>query len=151
MFKNIITIAVFALLGMACSKSDMAPATTPEEEKKMTDVVIMTTNNGNAGVKGNFGSAAHTTTGKATVYTDKTDATKRSVVIEEFKTDAGPDLRVYLAEDLKAANHVELAKLPKTSGSFTLDIPSKVDLAKQKYLLIWCEDFSVLFGSVKLE
>jgi hypothetical protein len=92
----------------------------------------------------------HPTSGTVKLVTDKNDATKKSLVFENFKTDAGPDLRIYLAEDTKATNYTEVIKLTNT-GSFTVDIPASAKLDKQKYVLIWCQQFAVLFGSAKLE
>jgi len=59
-------------------------------------------------------------------------------------------LHVYLAEDQTAREFTLEMKLSKT-GTFVLDVPTSADLVKQKYVLIWCQQFTVLFGSAKLE
>jgi len=55
-----------------------------------------------------------------------------------------------LAEDQTAREFTLEMKLSKT-GTFVLDVPTSADLVKQKYVLIWCQQFTVLFGSAKLE
>jgi Electron transfer DM13 len=104
----------------------------------------------NAISTGSFMSGAHTTSGTIKVAEDAQDKTKKYLVFENFKTDAGPDLKIYLSEDLKATNFVEVTKLDKT-GSFSELIPTNANLDKQKYVLIWCKQFSVLFGSAQLK
>lgn len=99
---------------------------------------------------GNFSNGVHAVSGTVKVVVDKTDATKKYLSFENFKTDAGPDLYIYLAEDRNATGSITVTKLEKT-GTFTLDIPSTANLTKQKYVLVWCKQFSVHFGSAKLE
>jgi Electron transfer DM13 len=99
---------------------------------------------------GTFTAGAHATSGTVKVVADKTDAKKKYLSFENFKTDAGPDLYVYLAEDKAAKGFTSVVKLDKT-GTFVLDVPTSADLTKQKYVLIWCQQFTVLFGSAKLE
>lgn len=95
-------------------------------------------------------SGAHTTSGSIKIAEDAQDKTKKYLVFDNFKTDAGPDLKIYLSDDLKATNFVEVAKLDKT-GSFSELVPTNANLDKQKYVLIWCKQFSVLFGSAQLK
>ncbi|MFN8353993.1 MAG: DM13 domain-containing protein [Spirosomataceae bacterium] len=99
---------------------------------------------------GEFVSNAHATSGTVKVLEDAQDKSLRYLVFENFKTDAGPDLRVYLSEDTKTTGFVEVSKLDKT-GTFTLTIPSSANLDKQRYVLIWCKQFSVLFGNAPLK
>lgn len=95
-----------------------------------------------------FTAATHPTTG--TVKLAKDAAGKKYLVFTGFKTDAGPDLRVYLAEDLKATGFVEIAS-KVTDGSYQLDVAATVDTDKKRKVLIWCKQFSVLFGSADLK
>jgi hypothetical protein len=96
------------------------------------------------------GGGNYQTSGTVKVVADKNDATKKFLSFESFKTSNGPDLYVYLAEDKNATGFVSVVKLDK-SGTFTLSIPSSANLTKQKFVLIWCKQFGVLFGSAKLE
>ena len=69
---------------------------------------------------------------------------------ENFKSSNGPDVRIYLAEDTQAQGFVDLGVIKSTQGNFSYDIPESVNLNTKSYVLVWCEDFSVLFGSGKL-
>ncbi len=97
--------------------------------------------------KGTFMSNVHATSGMVNVVEK---GGKRSLVFTDFKTDAGPDLRIYLAENTALRNFVDVAKLDK-SGNFTIELPDTVDPAKQKFVIIWCKPFSVLFGNAELK
>ncbi len=70
---------------------------------------------------------------------------------ENFKTINGPDLRVYLSTDLKATDFVDLGELKATEGNVNYAIPSGTDLRKYHYVLVWCQDFSVLFNSTDIQ
>jgi Electron transfer DM13 len=92
-------------------------------------------------------SARYSTSGTAKVY--EKDG-KRILVFEDFKTSAGPDLRIYFAEDKDASKFVEVSKLANT-GNFFIELPTSVNPAKQKFVLIWCKQFAVLFGNAELK
>jgi hypothetical protein len=93
--------------------------------------------------KGEFQSSAHSTTGTVKI---ESDGTVTNLVFTNFKTDSGPDLRVYLSKDKTDASIVDLGKLKATSGAFFYEVPSGTDLNEFTNVLIWCKDFSVLFG-----
>ena len=98
--------------------------------------------------QGTFTASAHTTTG--TVKLAKDAAGKKYLVFDNFKTDSGPDLRVYLSEDLSANNYNEITN-KVINGSYQLTVDSSVDIEKKRKVLIWCKAFSVLFGSADLK
>lgn len=141
--KNLL-ILVFGIFGMAaCVKNiELTPVTQTIPANIDTTKPAEST--------GVFSNGVHAVSGTVKVIIDKTDATKKYLSFENFKTDAGPDLYIYLAEDKNATSSVTVTKLDKT-GTFTLDIPSTANLTKQKYVLVWCKQFSVHFGSAKLE
>ncbi|HLO46420.1 MAG TPA: DM13 domain-containing protein [Leadbetterella sp.] len=99
-------------------------------------------------LEGKFVNGAHPTSGNAKIYEAKDG--KRTLVFENLKSDAGPDLRIYIANDKAVTNFVELSNKVE-NGNKMYDIPAKVDLSKQKFVLIWCKQFSVLFGHVELK
>ena len=96
---------------------------------------------------GNFKSSAHPTSGEAFIYEV---GGVQKLAFKDFKTDSGPDLRVYLAEDTKAKNYVEVAGSVK-NGTYSIDLPANTDFNTKKHVLIWCKAFSVLFGSAELK
>ncbi|MGQ0376681.1 MAG: DM13 domain-containing protein [Nitrososphaerota archaeon] len=70
--------------------------------------------------------------------------------LEDFSSTNGPDLYVYLASDSSASDYVNLGRLKANNGNQNYDIPEGTDLAKYDTVLIWCKQFSVLFGSAEL-
>ncbi len=119
-------------------------STTPTPISGMADLASQTLI-----LQGTFTSAVHTTTGKASIYQDKNK--NYNLVFENFKTDPGPDLRIYLAEDKVLTNFIQITDKVNTNGSYVLLIPSSIDLKKQTTVVIWCKAFSVLFGSASLK
>lgn len=70
--------------------------------------------------------------------------------LEDFYSTNGPGLRVYLATDTKATEYMSLGDLKANRGNQNYEIPEGLDLEKYNHVLIWCEPFSVLFGSAEL-
>lgn len=138
-----IIIASFLLLSLGACKQYAEPA-------QVTQAVPANIAAEKPTTTGAFVSGAHTTSGTVNVVIDSKDPSKKYLVFDGFKTDAGPDLRVYLAEDTKSTNFTEVTSVV-TNGSFTLQIPSTANLDKQKFVLIWCKQYSVLFGSAALK
>ena len=89
----------------------------------------------------------HKTKGTATItIADE----KTTLSFESFETTFGPDLYVYLATDDKASEFVSLGLLQSNTGDQIYEIPADVNLSKYDKVLIWCQAFSVLFGSAQL-
>ncbi|RYU91833.1 DM13 domain-containing protein [Emticicia agri] len=99
--------------------------------------------------KGTFQSAVHTTSGEIKVYRDENG--KRALIFENFRTDSGPDLRIYMAEDKALTNFIEVSNKVNTMGNYSVALPDEADLSKHTYVLIWCKRFAVLFGSAELK
>lgn len=100
-------------------------------------------------VTGSFVSNSHTTTGTVKVIRDA--AGKAHLVFENFKTDNGPDLRVWLSPNNNGSPYQEVGVLKAVTGNFSYDISTTFDYITNKRVLIWCEDFSVLFGHAVLQ
>ena len=94
------------------------------------------------------GDGIHDASGSATVL--PLDDGSRVLRLENFEATNGPGLYVYLASDKTAADHVSLGRLKANAGNQNYTIPDGVDLEKHGTVLIWCEPFSVLFGSAQL-
>jgi hypothetical protein len=71
--------------------------------------------------------------------------------LEDFRATNGPDLYVYLSTDKGASDFVNLGRLKGNVGNQNYEIPEGTDLSKYDTALIWCQAFSVLFGSAELE
>jgi hypothetical protein len=65
---------------------------------------------------------------------------------EDFKSEDGPGLYVYLSVDQGDNDFVDLGKLEGIEGNMNYNVPSGTNIAKYNYVLIWCEPYSVLFG-----
>lgn len=70
--------------------------------------------------------------------------------LENLKSTNGPDLYVYIAIDKGASDFVDLGRLKGNIGNQNYNIPQGTDLNKYNTVLIWCKQFSVLFGSANL-
>jgi hypothetical protein len=105
--------------------------------------------------KGMFRGIAHETKGAAAIH--EIDG-KRILRLTGFETSNGPDVRVLLvaaadAPDdatVKNAGSIELGKLKGNVGDQNYDIPADVDLGTYRAVTIWCNRFSVNFGTAPL-
>jgi hypothetical protein len=104
---------------------------------------------GTALVMGSFTSNAHQTTG--TVKIVRETSGKRFLVFENFRTDNGPDLRVWLSPNTTASPYTQIGTLKAISGNFSYELSDSVNYTTNNRVLIWCEDFSVLFGNAVLQ
>ncbi|MFL6391862.1 MAG: DM13 domain-containing protein, partial [Nitrososphaeraceae archaeon] len=71
--------------------------------------------------------------------------------LESFKSTNGPNVHLYLATDKAASSFIDLGRLKANNGNQNYNIPVGIDLTKYNIALIWCKDFSVLFGSAQLK
>jgi hypothetical protein len=122
---------------------------TPAEDTAMADKndnAMM--NKALTGVFAGAGDGIHNAEGVAKVI--YLDAKSDVLRLEDLKVTNGPDLYVYLATDKQASNFVDLGKLKANNGNQNYDIPEGTDLSKYNTVLVWCKQFSVLFGSAEL-
>jgi hypothetical protein len=101
----------------------------------------------NPAFRGDFVSAAHKTTGIATI-----DQAKTTLTLTNFKTDSGPDLNIYLAASLSSvtADFIDLGNIKGLKGNYTYPLPDNKDYTIYKYVIVWCVDFDVNFGYAEL-
>lgn len=90
----------------------------------------------------------HNAEGKAKILrlSDGSQILRREV----FRSTNGPDVHLYLAIDTLASDFIDLGRLKANIGNQNYQIPVDTDFNKYKYVLIWCQPFSVLFGSAQL-
>jgi hypothetical protein len=107
--------------------------------------------------EGTFGPRSHPGEGTAKVLNDGTE--QRFLRFEEFATDNGPDLNVYLttadadadASDFGASGEfVDLGDLKGNIGEQNYEIPPDVDLEQFDTVVIWCVRFGVAFAAADL-
>lgn len=102
----------------------------------------------NPAFRGDFVSAAHKTSGIATIDQEKTTLT-----LTNFKTDSGPDLNIYLTSSLGAitSDFIDLGNIKGVKGNYNYDLPENLDYTQYKFVIVWCVDFDVNFGYAELE
>jgi hypothetical protein len=118
---------------------------TDKKENSISEEPVMMSLSGNfVGV----GDGIHDAKGKAKVISleDRSNVLR----LENFQSTNGPDLYVYLATDEKATDYVSLGRLKANNGNQNYNIPDGTDLSRYDSVLIWCKQFSVLFGSAEL-
>ncbi len=78
--------------------------------------------------------------------------------LTEFEVTNGPDLEVWLVKapapetsaDVKASEWVSLGQLKGNIGDQTYQIPASTDIDAYGSVVIWCEQFGVLFSPASL-
>ena len=101
-----------------------------------------------SGIFRGVGDGFHNAEGKVSIVS-LTDGSK-ILSLENFKSTNGPNVHVYLSNDEHATNFIDLGKLKANNGNQNYNIPLGTDVTKHNIVLIWCKDFSVLFGSAIL-
>jgi Electron transfer DM13 len=119
----------------ACTKN-----TTENEETKLPTGTVL--------ASGNFISNSHPTSGSVKVIQDA--AGKKHLVFENFRSDNGPDLDVWLSPGTSGNPYQSLGDLKAVSGTFSYELDNSINYTANNSVLIWCVDFSVLFGHAVL-
>lgn len=103
---------------------------------------------------GSFIDRSHPIKGRATVIGS---GGERVLRLDDFSTDNGPDLNVYLSTappDAPAGSFkedfVDLGDLKGNVGAQNYTLPTGVDLSKYRTVVVWCVRFSVAFGAAGL-
>lgn len=137
--KKIIRLLPLCLLLLASCKKDKAPAVI--NDPLPVPVTTIAT--------GSFVSSAHSSSGTAKIVKDA--ANKVFLVFENFRTDNGPDLRVWLSPNNSGNPYQELGLLKAASGNFSYELDASINYTTNNRVLIWCRQFSVLFGYAVLQ
>jgi Electron transfer DM13 len=97
--------------------------------------------------QGTLAGVGHTVSGTVKVYGE---GGKQTLVLDPFSSQNGPDLKIYLSTDEKATKYVSLGSLKSITGKQSYEISGMPDLAEYKFVLVWCQQFSVLFAKAEL-
>lgn len=108
--------------------------------------------------KGSFRDADGSHKGEGNVHLLRTESGAGLVRITEFQVTNGPDLEVWLvaaqdpktSNDVKTSEWVSLGQLKGNIGDQTYNVPDGVDLSAYGSVVIWCEQFGVLFSPASL-
>jgi hypothetical protein len=105
---------------------------------------------------GAFVTVNHPTSGTAKLI--KLENGNHIIRLEGFRTDNGPDVRVWVSETAsvtdaaqRSATYTDSGALRSTNGDLNYDIPSKVDIGKIKSVVIWCKLAGIAFGGAVLQ
>lgn len=138
--KKLLAVLSFALV-ISCSEDENTPT------KPINDSFDPSGMNVTLLKQGTMTGVGHTVSGEVKVYDE---AGKTVVVIDPFMSQNGPDLKVYLSTDENASQYINLGALKSTTGKQSYDVTGMPDLDEYKYVLIWCEAFTVIFGKAPL-
>lgn len=135
--------------GMTDAMEGEDPTDEVDEDDPMGDDGIVTL------VEGTFVPRSHPGEGRAFVLSDGSD--QRFLRFEDFSTDNGPDLNVYLTTappDAPASqfddDFIDLGDLKGNIGSQNYELPSTVDLNRYSTVVVWCVRFGVAFTAAEL-
>lgn len=125
----------------SCNKSTNPPSTPVDDpiDTANASIVYMGTF-----MNGPYGSVS----GNVKIYENDE---KRSLRLENFSTSSGPDLHVYVSQEIQPIHFVDLGNIKSTMGNQTYDLAANVDLNLYKYGLIHCQEYNHLFGSAELK
>ncbi len=127
----------------ACSKSkDGTAATAPANEifNPATATLIK---------QGSFsGNMSYAVSGSVKLYEYQG---KKYIYFENFSSSNGPDLKVYVATTNTASQFINLGALKGVSGTQAYVINNPPDFNQYNKVLIWCQQFSVLFGTSTIQ
>ncbi|WP_426996175.1 DM13 domain-containing protein [Pseudarthrobacter sp. N5] len=105
---------------------------------------------------GQFQSQEHTTTGTASLV-ELPDGTL-IVRLENLASSDGPDVKVWLSGleaggdwfKYRSGNYMDLGAIKATHGNQNYVVPAGTDLSHLSTVVLWCDRFSVAFGSAAL-
>ncbi len=141
--KKIMVTLLTLVIFVSCSENeDNTPLDPVDDEfdpKEMNVTLVK---------EGSLMGVGHSVTGDVKVYDDSGSLV---VVLDPFMSQNGPDLKVYLSKDEKATQYVNLGALKSVTGKQSYDVAGMPDLNEYKYVMIWCQQFSVLFGIAELQ
>ncbi len=146
MIKRIIVLLTLSIIFLGCGEEDAVPTGTLNE-------TVSTSSSGplQQVSSHSFVESGHSVSGTVTTFKDSS-LNEYKYQLSNFNSQNGPDLRVYISEDLQASRFVDLGALKSTNGNLVYTATAnQLSNLNPQYLLIWCRKFSVLFGSAKIQ
>lgn len=126
----------------SCTKSGYAPEQTTNDTIDSTSTSLQ--------LRGILESGPYgTVTGVVKIFTDTLG--KYNLLLDSFSTSNGPDLHVYLSQEVQPIHFIDLGKLKSTNGTQSYSITNTPDFTQYKYALIHCQQYNHLFGSAELK
>ncbi|MEZ0368388.1 MAG: DM13 domain-containing protein [Candidatus Sericytochromatia bacterium] len=102
--------------------------------------------------QGSFRNGVHQVSGQALLIES---AGKTYARLENFSTENGPDLYLYLVRNPSGSprgesDFVSLGRLRGTSGNQNYELPAGTEISAIQAVTVWCRSFSVNFGFAEL-
>lgn len=138
--KKLLLITTLCTLLLACKKG--AVSETPLNETTDTAATLLSSGNF---LNGPFG----TVMGKTQLY--RLPNLTHTIQLENFMSDNGPDLYVYLSKEIQPVNFIELGKLKSVAGNQVYTIPAGSNVNDYPYVCIHCKQYNHLFGYALLQ
>lgn len=148
MFKIIIVVAV--LLASCSADDEPRPIRTGMLQDPEIGNVLPP--DANLGLMGTFVSFAHSLEGAAVIYVNNDG--RRILRFENFTMTAGPDVYVLFSKsnNFSQANTIAISKLSAgfLNSSLDFEIPEIIDTDTHPFVLVYCVQYSTLFGYAEL-
>lgn len=132
-------LLLILLTCVACKEDDATPTNPANDDFDVSQATLIKS--------GDLFGVGHTVSGTAAIYEA---SGKKTVLLDPFNSQNGPDLKVYLSKDQSATEYINLGTLKSTTGKQAYEVPGNPDVADYKFVLVWCQQFSVLFGKAEL-
>ena len=130
---------LLASLAFSCKK-DNTPTVVNNEKVDLLTAMEKT--------KGSFSNGSYgNASGTAKIYNV---GSKLQLALENFSSSNGPNLMVYLSKEKEPINFINLGDLKSTTGNQLYEIPLGVNAYEYKYALVYCKEYSHLFGAAEL-
>ncbi|MBL7870259.1 MAG: DM13 domain-containing protein [Cyclobacteriaceae bacterium] len=138
MKKNIILLFITAMI--SCKEDDATPTAPINDSFDPTTATLLKS--------GSLAGIGHTVSGTASLYEG---TAKKIILLDPFNSQNGPDLKVYLSKDINASSYISLGALKSTMGKQSYEVPGNPDVTDYNYVMIWCEQFTVVFGRAEIK
>lgn len=142
--KLLLSSALIVVFVLSCKKKE----DDPEPAQQVTQTVTESSQTLKTGV---FTGYDHNLAGKASIVKDGGNHILR---LTEYNMTSGPDVDLLLSKSASysAANVVKISDLngSYTNSDINFTLPSSLDWAQYPYVIVWCQQFSVNFGTANL-
>lgn len=137
--KNLILGLIVLLTIMSCQ----------DEGQLAKDPVIASPPVGIPSTQSNYSGVFMSAPGESVSGSARVSGNNIHQLILENLAANGPDLKVYLSKTDKPSDFVNLGSLSNTKSVYT--IPDTIDISNYSYVIIYCQEYSVVFGVATLK
>lgn len=141
--KSILTTLLVSILFTSCKKMEPITAITPTTTAAFNAAAATLLKQGTF-----TGNMNYVVSGTVKLYEYQG---KTFVYFENFNTPNGPDLKVYVATNNTASQFITLGSLKAATGAQYYEIINAPNFNQYNKILIWCQQFSVLFGNATIQ